>query len=286
MNYDFKTIEQKFKQLPEDIQMALTSTEVTAEIKKIADDNGLLIDQASTLFDLASYVLLGLLPSSDFVKTFSKEAGVDTKIAMQVAREINGKVFSKIRSSIQNIESGKEVADEQANETRRQDISALESAGGFNVIKEKSEMGSGDNGANVPTAADRSKILAGVENPTISREIRAKKTGDENYTEPLVDQLLSAPTARPAMGAQPMVNAEPIAPPAAQKIAPTIPSNLPTAEEPAVLPPTTSESSTPIRPIPATPSSPALKPVSPSPVAPKPAASTNKAPDSYREPVN
>lgn len=175
MNYDFKIIEEKFKQLPEDIQLALSSTAVTNDIQKIAADNGLLINQESVLYDLVGYVLLGLVKSSDFVKTFSKEAGVSTKVAMAIAKTINDNVFSKIRSSIQKIEHDREVPSEQNNDTKRQDLSVLEpsknidqadstissveSVGDFDIDRPSSILESSSG----ITAADRAKILAGVE---------------------------------------------------------------------------------------------------------------------------
>ncbi len=108
MNHDYNILEEKFKQLPEDIQIALTSTEISKEIKNIADKNNLLLDQAAILFDLTSYVMLGLVPSKEFASTLSKEANIDMGKAIAVTQEINTQVFAKIRSSMQNLQSTRE----------------------------------------------------------------------------------------------------------------------------------------------------------------------------------
>lgn len=222
-------LEAKFKQLPRDIQVALTSTEVTADMKKIASDNGLLLDQASVLFDLVSYVLLGLVPSGQFVKTFSKEAKVDAKVATAIAQTINEKVFSKIRASIQKIESNRSEISEQESESRRQNITALETAGGFSVVKEKSQP------VNV-TGEDRPKILAGLENPAPVKEVRAGKLAEENYTEPLVDQLLNASTTDEDAANDEVKSAVPnsMVPPMSSKSA--VPPILPAVDVPISVP--------------------------------------------------
>ncbi len=111
IDYDYNILEEKIKQLPEEMQEALTSVETADIIKAISAKHGLKVDQEGVLFDLTAYVMLGLMPSKEFVKNFSKEAGVDEATAKAVAEDINKEVFDKIRSSMRALE---EKSDEEA----------------------------------------------------------------------------------------------------------------------------------------------------------------------------
>jgi hypothetical protein len=277
-DFTSEEIQAQFEKLPKELQDAISSPDIQKKIQAIGKKHELMIDQIGELVDQVGLVMLGLAKGPGFVVDISRRLSINPADAQKIAADINNDVLSPMKTGMREVEE-RSAKRENSNNVAST-INSIESAGGFNVIKEKNELGSGDNGANVPTAADRSKILAGVEDPVTSQKIRARKTGDENFTDPLVDHFLKSLNDQPEEKVT--LSSQPITP----KLAPAIPSNLPTAEEPAVLPPTTSESSTSMRPIPAAPSSPALKPVSPSPVAPKPASSTNKTPDSYREPVN
>jgi len=161
MEFDYKIIEDKFKQLPEEIQMAMTSTDVTKLIKKIGDRHGLRIDQESILYDLTSYVMLGLIPSKEFVKTLSKEAGVEELTSKKIAEDINMEVLSQIKSGIQATQTAQsnDVTSEHSNAT---DIASIERAGGFSI-----ERGGLENAPAYP----------------------------DNHTDPLADHLLSKPVA-------------------------------------------------------------------------------------------
>ena len=104
MEYDYKILEEKFQQLPEEVQHALSSIEVTSSIKEIANSHGLRVDQEGVLYDTISLVMLRLLSAKDFIKTFIKESGVDEKTAKEIAVDINNEVLGKIRSSMQELE--------------------------------------------------------------------------------------------------------------------------------------------------------------------------------------
>jgi hypothetical protein len=136
MDYDYNILEQKFKELPESTQAVLTSPQVIESIKSIAEKNGLLIDQMSTLFDLTSYVLLGLLSSNQFVNTLSKETGITEPVAKVIADEINQEVFAKIRTSMRETEE-KQESDNKSKPTH---ITDLEKAGSFTIENETGPM--------------------------------------------------------------------------------------------------------------------------------------------------
>lgn len=104
MEFDYEILEKKFKELPAELQYALTSIEVAKSVEAVAQKNGLLLDQMDILFNLVSYVILGLLPSNDFTRTLAKEINVNEKQARMVVDDINNEVFAKIRESMREYE--------------------------------------------------------------------------------------------------------------------------------------------------------------------------------------
>ena len=117
MDYDYKILEEKYKSLPQDIQLAMASTDVSNTILKIAEKHDLLLDKANELSEEVSYVMLGLTKSNNFVRTISKRLEIDEKKAIEIAQDINKEVFDKMRQSLQKIEATHEdgYSDESGN---------------------------------------------------------------------------------------------------------------------------------------------------------------------------
>ena len=203
-------IQSKFDTLPKELQAAVTSPEVNRTIRTIGEKHGLLIDQIGELVDMIGLIMLGLMPSKDFVRSFCSESGADNKTAEAIVSDINTEIFRKIRSAVQAVEK-----DFAADSKRADTISTLETAGGFSIEPEKSE-------AIGIITMDRNAILSGLENPQPSTETIAPKAEAEKepmYTDPLIDQLLSSPAARREQTA------------VVQRAQPQIPPNLPIIEE-------------------------------------------------------
>jgi len=111
MDYEYNKLEERMKSLPKDLQLALVSTDNIAIINNIGDKNGLLIDQIGTLIEITSLTLLGLIPSKNFVSELSKQTGVNEKKALDIAKEINEKLFNSIRTSLQKLQPQEEFID-------------------------------------------------------------------------------------------------------------------------------------------------------------------------------
>ncbi|MEI8327879.1 MAG: hypothetical protein WCG02_01970 [Candidatus Taylorbacteria bacterium] len=189
ITFDDKTIDDKFQKLPFDVQQVLISTKVTGDIRSIANNNGLLLDQASALFNIVSYTLLGLIPANGFADALIKETGLDRKIAENVVNEINEKVLADIRTSM------RKDSTEQTNEETvpLQNTSSIEKAGNFTIEPQKVHDESVD-----VTSADKARILSEIENPPTSifpEKIVSVPVPEEKFTEPLVDQLLTGTTS-------------------------------------------------------------------------------------------
>jgi len=207
MDYDYSVLEDSFKKLPTEIQVALSSVEVSAAMEDISKKNGLLLDQESIMFDITTDVLLGLMPSKEFVKNFSREAKVSNEVATAVAKDINTQIFDSLRSSMQAVEA-RVKANQPAEMTTKNDIGAVEQAGGFTVEKAPPSTNDSISDATPEVSEnDKDSILDSIENPT-----PASPKKQETLTEPLMDHLL----------ANPMASVE------EKKTAPA-PANLPTA---------------------------------------------------------
>ncbi|MFA6315485.1 MAG: hypothetical protein WC648_03925 [Candidatus Paceibacterota bacterium] len=109
ISYDENTISEKFLKLPEEIQVALSSVEIGRTIKSIGDKYELKLDQEQILYDQIGLVMLGLLPSKDFVKTFSKEANIENEVSHQIASDVNKEVFDKLKLSMRETEDEQEL---------------------------------------------------------------------------------------------------------------------------------------------------------------------------------
>lgn len=158
MDFDYKTIEESFSKLPTELQGILTSPHIVEKIKSVATKNGLLIDQMSSLFDITSYIILGLIPASKFSEMLIKETQVDKAKSLKIAEEINKEVFSTIKSMMREKQ---EVADlsntpiqpaipqninldgNVSTITKPSHITDLEKAGGFTI---EHDMGNGEVG--------------------------------------------------------------------------------------------------------------------------------------------
>jgi hypothetical protein len=104
MQFDYTTLEENFKKLPEEVQYALTSPKIAEDIQAIAQKNGLMLDQMEVLYDITTYVMLGLLPSNKFTSTLAKELNVSEKQAGLITGQISNEVFVNIRELMREYE--------------------------------------------------------------------------------------------------------------------------------------------------------------------------------------
>ena len=119
MKFDYSTIEDKFLSLPDEVKFAMTSPKVTETIQEISNKFGLLLDQMEVLFDVTSYVMLGLVPQKDFSSTLARELNIGEKQARMITAEISDKVFSSIRESMREYEKQAQPSPKVINETYR-----------------------------------------------------------------------------------------------------------------------------------------------------------------------
>ncbi|MDE1975522.1 MAG: hypothetical protein KGI49_03380 [Patescibacteria group bacterium] len=154
-----------------------------------------MMDQIGQLIDQVGLVMLGLMPSGEFVNNFSDVASIDRTKATSIAEDINAQIFDKLRSAMRTMQG--EIQTESETQSQNKAISSIERAGNFEIEKVGGDVAGGGGGAagETPdvTEKDRDTILSEVENPRSGADSGTERV----MSEPLVDQLLAGPTARP-----------------------------------------------------------------------------------------
>ncbi len=235
MDFDYKLIEEKLKSLPQEIQEAFMSPDIADKIKAIGNRHDLKLDDESILFDMTGYILLGLIPSNEFVRKFSQQTGVNEKTSRLIADDVNKEIFGHIRSLMQT-KQDEGASEEKAKKSTNSQatISSIEQAGGFSI-----EQTNAPDRDTLKGVGDRSSILAGIENPEPSRSVgMTMPTGAKsvNYTEPMVDHLLKGSVSQVEQKVEQSVSASNVVTTIQpqHKVAPP-PANIPTGDNPDMI---------------------------------------------------
>ncbi len=223
MEYEYSQIEERFKQLPEETQLMLSSVKTAETVKEIASSFGLNPDQESVLMDMVAYTLLGLISPADFGGIFSEKAAVDPKSLKGIVDAVNAEVFSTVTSHADE-NPQKDSAHENATITK-----SIAEAGGFEIVDHDSPLHREEEPANINprgfsafSSGEKLEMADTIEYPApASSAFEPKVTNSAAYpmTEPLVDQLLSGAAAIPEEKVEIHMEAEP-------------PANLPVDKDP------------------------------------------------------
>ncbi|NCS98691.1 hypothetical protein GW764_00730 [Candidatus Parcubacteria bacterium] len=93
-------IEERFDQLPKVIQKAITESDWIDELRKIIEENDLLIDQGLAIETETFLMMLGLENPSNYTKQIKKEANLSKEQAITVATEVEKRILSKVKKMI------------------------------------------------------------------------------------------------------------------------------------------------------------------------------------------
>jgi hypothetical protein len=196
--YTLEEIQEKYDALPQELQDAISSSEISTALKDIGEKNGLHIDQIGILVDMVGLVMLGLMPSNEFVDNLTSEIEISEDTATTITNEINEQILSKLRHAIQVAQAIHEEAALQKDTTNSRnaaETASFEQAGDLSVEKPDRD----DNRPEAPAPTDlenKDNILESIENPQPGNEKISRKQ-EQTYTEPLMDHLLQNPSARP-----------------------------------------------------------------------------------------
>lgn len=92
-----------YKKLPQDLQDAIFSVDVTNSIEEIGKKYNLLIDKMGLLADETGMVMLGETHPRDYISNLSQKLGIDKETARKIAEDINQQIFQKVRESLRKI---------------------------------------------------------------------------------------------------------------------------------------------------------------------------------------
>lgn len=112
-SYSSEYCQKVFDTLPKDLQDAITSIDTTTALQEIGSKNNLLLDKQGELGSEVGYVMMGLTKTKDFVRNLQNRLGVNLETANSIAKDVNDKIFLKIRESLRQAQE-KQVEQDQA----------------------------------------------------------------------------------------------------------------------------------------------------------------------------
>lgn len=160
------------------------SAELFDMSEKIGKEFGLHVDQIGELDAQIRAVLRGQAQPNTFTEDIKRYLEIDGELAGKIKERVNSDIFEVIKSEL------KTTAKSQSQEASS--ITEIEKMGQFQIehkdmIVEKHS----------PRLPDRSSALASIEDPSPVKDAVAPQPSPDLHTDPLVDHLLSKPTAAP-----------------------------------------------------------------------------------------
>ena len=114
-----KLIKERFDTLPEAVKEAILSSQYTDTLIEIGKQYSLNVEQMGQLEQNTTLVMMGLIPTKDFESELTRELHLDKTRGSQIVKDINEKVFFRIREllKLMNTPAGEEPSlDEEIEE--------------------------------------------------------------------------------------------------------------------------------------------------------------------------
>lgn len=99
----YDTLETKLLDLPEDIQIALGSTEILAKVWKIGWSYKLTDDYIELLIDEVAHVFLGITPIQEFPKKLTSQLKIAPQDAEGIIQEITTNIFAPYENPLHSL---------------------------------------------------------------------------------------------------------------------------------------------------------------------------------------
>ncbi len=161
-------IQERFEKLPEEVQKAVTSSDVNAKIEAIGKKYQLHVDQLGELVDEVGLVMLGLQKSSFFTEDLCSRLSISRDVARSIGSDINEDIFSLIKAHL--MEMNRESSHPPAPDMEH--LSGIAPSATTTIT-------------NKAAATDESGVPKNL------------PTAPETRTEPLTDHLLTTPVTVP-----------------------------------------------------------------------------------------
>lgn len=98
-----KLIQERFAELPEAVQRAVTDASVEEKLRKLSSKYKLHLDQWVLLENEIMLTLLGLESPSDMAKNVAKEVQIESDVAQKIVNDIALQIFKPIREQMQGV---------------------------------------------------------------------------------------------------------------------------------------------------------------------------------------
>lgn len=98
-----KNIIERYRDLPEDLQQALISSNTSDAVMAVGKKIGLAVDKIGELADETGLVMLGITPPGEFIRNLTRRLEVDPAKAKAIAEEVNQTIFQPLRESLKKI---------------------------------------------------------------------------------------------------------------------------------------------------------------------------------------
>ena len=177
--FAFEELKEKFLNIPEDVQEAITSTETNEKLLALADKYKLQYDEAEELTKEIGYVMLGLKPKKDFVKNIKKATELNFEKSKIIAEEVNNTIFADIRKSLKRLH---ETPTKEPEEDLDEDLVREELLNELSNPKEKTTDLIKFQKKETPTK-ETSKNQEEIEVPTLSLNKEAPQQENETNSE-------------------------------------------------------------------------------------------------------
>ena len=105
MEYTRKQLDEKYEELPNDIQEALYADNVVKELKEIEKKYALNREQTISLSAEIGEIMFGTSSPQHFISNIQKEMGISEDSAKTIAAEVNEKIFRPVKESLKTIHS-------------------------------------------------------------------------------------------------------------------------------------------------------------------------------------
>ena len=124
-----KLIKERFDALPEGVQKVILSSDYQSSLIKIGQEHNLNVEQMGTLELETTMVMMALTPLNNFESELTRELNIDKEKGLQIVKEINEKVFLKIREllKLMNTSAGEESIIDESIEERQTKINRIAS---------------------------------------------------------------------------------------------------------------------------------------------------------------
>lgn len=93
----------RYEALPQDLKDTMMSVETAEIIFEIGKKFGLNIEKTGKLAEEIGFVILGVIPSKDFVGNLKEILELDSEKALGIASEANHRIFLKIRDTLKEL---------------------------------------------------------------------------------------------------------------------------------------------------------------------------------------